>query len=150
MASLEERILQRLNEAKDAIVSNIKPKGISASERTQNAIKVNQEGSTFKLYKESGNVASMESLEIGEGAGARPQGFKEIILQWMKDKGISSGNESKDRSMAFLISRKIEKEGTNRHKQNDNTVYSPIVEQLTKDIKEIVTDSIITTLTTRK
>ena len=149
MPTLEEQILSRLNDAKDAIVSNIQSKGITASGRTQKAIKVKQEGSSFLLYKESGNNAPMQTLEIGREGGAVPKGFQEIILQWMKDKGISSGNEPKDRSMAFLISRKIEREGTQRFKTPDNTVYSPIVNQVAKDIKNIIVDSVVKTIKTR-
>lgn len=149
MTTLEQQILERLEKAHADIVSNIQSKGITASGRTEKAIKVKQDGFSIKLYKEAGNVAKMDSLEIGEGAGVRHQGFKEIILQWMKDKGIASGNEPKDRSMAFLISRKIEKEGTERSKTPDNTVYSPIVNQAAKDIKNIIVDSIVTTIKTR-
>ena len=37
MPTLEEQILSRLNDAKDAIVSNIQSKGITASGRTHKA-----------------------------------------------------------------------------------------------------------------
>lgn len=150
MPTLEEQILSRLNEAKDAIVSNIQSKGITASGRTQKAIKVKQEGNSFLLYKEAGNNAPMQTLEIGREAGQVPRGFQEIILQWMKDKGKATGDDKKDRSIAGAIAYgKIKNEGTNRHSKPDNTVYSPIIEQTVKDIKQIAVKSVVNTIKTR-
>ena len=150
MASIEEQILARLEKARADIVANIESKGIKASGRTQKALKVKQEGNSIKLIKEAGNNAPMQTLEIGREAGKVPKGFTEIILQWMKDKGIASGDDKKDRTMAGAIAYgKIKKEGTNRHQSPDNTVYSPIVNQTIIDIKKIVVDSVVTTIKTR-
>ena len=164
MPTLEEQILSRLNDAKDAIVSNIQSKGITASGRTQKAIKVKQEGSSFLLYKESGNNAPMQTLEIGREGGAVPKGFVAIIRQWMNDKGLQgtpipyktdrphkyTEQERGNLSMAGAIAYgKIKNEGTNRHNKPDNTVYSPIIEQTVKDIKQIAVKSVVDTIKTR-
>jgi hypothetical protein len=149
--TLEQQILDRLEKAKADIVSNIQAKGITASGRTEKAIKVKQDGFSIKLYKEAGNNAPMQTTEIGREAGRVPRGFTEIILQWMKDKGRATGDDKKDKSKAGAIAYgKIKKEGTDRSKTPDNTVYSPIVERAAKDIKSIIVDSIVKSINTRK
>lgn len=164
MPTLEEQILSRLNEAKDAIVSNFRAKNITASARTENALDVRQVGGILDLYKKAGDNAPMQTSEIGREAGAVPRGFVAIIRQWMKDKGLQgtpvpyktdrphkyTEQERGDMSLAGAIAATIKNEGTKRHKQPDNTVYSPIIDQTIKDIKNIAIKSVVDTIKTRQ
>lgn len=58
----------------------------------------------------------VNTLETGRKPGAVPKGFMYIILKWMSDKGIFQNEKiSKQKSIAFLIARKIQEHGTALH-----------------------------------
>ena len=78
-------------------------------------------------------------METGRKAGKVPTGFQSIIRQWMADKGIKADpipyktnrqhkyteQERGDRSLAFLIARKIRREGTRLFREGGrNDIYS--------------------------
>lgn len=68
-----------------------------------------------------------EQLESGRSAGKQPP--SEAIEQWIKDKGIASRIEGKISvsSLAFLIARKIGKEGWKRKDHDGVNLISQVV-----------------------
>ena len=71
-------------------------------------------------------------LETGRKPGKVPKGFYLIILQWVKDKGIQVENP---KSFAYLVARKIAREGTELHRQGGRAdIYSPEIEKTTQEI----------------
>lgn len=165
MLDINAKILQILEEAKNEIVSNIESKGIKASGRTQKSIKVVQRDGHISLIKEEGENAPIETLEIGRPAGKIPYKFNEIILLWMKDKGISgylvpyktdrphkySAQERSDRLAAGAIAyKKIRELGTERHLNPRIDVYTPPVEKAVERIKATISEVVINSIKDKK
>lgn len=99
--------------------------GRVASGKTAQSLESESTDTTGILY---GNI-SVNVLETGRKGGRGPYGFREIILQWMDDKGIfKDESESKRKSIAYLISEKIKKEGTNLYRSGGNSgVLSSVI-----------------------
>lgn len=71
-------------------------------------------------------------LETGRKPGKVPKGFYQTIQQWVKDKGIQVENP---KSFAYLVARKIAREGTELHRQGGRAdIYSPEIEKTTQEI----------------
>lgn len=159
---LRNEIIHILTETRDSIVNNIESEGIKASGRTQQSLKVEDRGEKIVLF-EDGSGAPFQTLQFGREGGKIPAGFAAIILQWMKDKGITaeeipykSARGGKytpiERGMmrrAYLISRKIAREGTLRHKQPNMNVYTQPIDEAIKKINNILTDSVISNIRRR-
>lgn len=97
----------------NTISQEIKQEAISqdrvASHKTEKSMYVEADANTGILY---GDIAA-NIWETGRKPGKAPGGFQSIILQWMRDKGIFQAEKAaKQRSIAFLITRKISNEGT--------------------------------------
>jgi len=85
----------------------------------QNHIAANQKASgktaksmTVDIAEDYGELSgrmAFGTLETGRKAGKVPANFKDIILRWAQDKGI---NVERPKTFAFLVARKIAKEGT--------------------------------------
>jgi hypothetical protein len=67
-----------------------------------------------------------------------PFGFTAILVQWSRDKGIGFSTESKRRSFAYLLGRKIAREGTERHRQPINDIYTPAVTAAVAEIRKTI------------
>lgn len=135
MLDVKEEILKFLNTLGFEIKANQLKQGRTASGKTAQSIYAEADDNTGILY---GNISAL-ALETGRKGGEVPFGFKSIILKWMDHKGIFQGEtDSKRNSIAFLISRKIQKEGTLLHRQGGN---SGVITQVITDkrIKEFET-----------
>lgn len=95
--------------------SNLAQKGINASKRTTRGIRVQEYGRGWRIAWTDG--APAETTEIGREGGAVPKGFRFILEQWTRDKGLTFESESKRRSFSYLLAQRIAREGTLRHKQ---------------------------------
>ena len=161
--NLEELVYSKLETARQKIVAKIESEGEKASGRTQNSIRVEKRGGSILLIKGEGQNAPMSTLEIGRKAGAVPKGFHEIILRWMKDKGIHaevkpyktnrahkySEQEASDRQMAGGIAHNIAEYGTERSK-NPKDIYSTIVQETINDLKKEIGATIIQSIKLNK
>lgn len=122
-------ILQELELLRTRIIANMRTAGAVASGRTIESLKVVPTETGSALV--SDERMPFGTIETGRRGGRIPAGFTAIILDWMRSKGIQaqvSGNrsqESADRSLAYLISRKIAREGTSLLRRGGrNTIYS--------------------------
>lgn len=110
-------------------------KGMRASGKFADSLEVVVNGLNAKLMGE--NYA--EQLEFGRKAGKFPP--VSLIEQWIKDKGIASriSNDISISSLAFLIARKIAREGWNRQEHGGVQLISEIVteERMQKIIDEV-------------
>lgn len=71
-------------------------------------------------------------LETGRGPGKVPKGFYKIIRQWVEDKGIQV---KKPDSFAYLVARKIAKEGTELYRNRKHEeIYSRDLENTVDNI----------------
>jgi hypothetical protein len=127
-----------LERAKEQIISNIESKGIKASGRTQNSLRVEQTDTGIRLVGGGAGAAPIHTLEVGRPGGKVPKGFYEIIKQWSRDKGFQFESETRRNSFAYLTAKKIQKEGTERHRNNRNDIYSEVVREAREDINRLL------------
>ena len=156
MVDIRKHIIKTLEDAKKKIISNIEKEGISASGRTQNALSVVERGDSLMLIKNAGDNAPMETLEIGRKAGKVPKGFNEIILEWIRAKGLSikqipyktdrphkySEQERSERAAAGAIAHTIIKKGTKRNKNKKKNIYSPVIIKTVAEINSVILNAI--------
>lgn len=100
-------VREELEALAEKIRENHRKAGQVASGRTLRSIRVVMSENGGTLY----GRAFFGTLETGRKGGRVPRNFKDIILQWMKDKGIHA-DDGNDKGMAWLIAQKIRKEGT--------------------------------------
>lgn len=127
-----ELVASELEALKQRIIENHRSAGQVASGRTIASLKVEITGDGGVLWGRS----AFGTLETGRKPGKVPAGFWKIIRQWMDDKGIQV---EKPDSFAYLVARKIAREGTQLFRNGGRSdIYSPEV----KDTVERVSDGI--------
>lgn len=127
-----ELVASELEALKQRIIENHRSAGQVASGRTIASLKVEITEDGGVLWGRS----PFGTLETGRKGGKVPAGFWKIIRQWMDDKGIQV---EKPDSFAYLVARKIAKEGTLLFRNGGRSdIYSPEV----KDTVERVSDGI--------
>lgn len=130
------KIITILDRCKKEIQAAMAAGGVNASGRTSASLKVEPYAGGVRLVSSGEKIAPFETLETGRKAGKVPFGFTAILVQWSKDKGIGFSTESRRRSFAYLLGRKIKKEGTKRYKTPRNDIYSPAVKEAVAAIKK--------------
>lgn len=131
-----------LERAKMVIQANMAEKGINASGRTSQSLRVETYADGVRLVIGGKDTAPLATLEVGRDGGKVPRGFTDIIDQWSRDKGLTFGSERERRTFAYLTARKIAREGTERHKDNID-VYSTIVETAARELVTTMTPVIV-------
>lgn len=127
-----ELVASELEALKQRIIENHRNAGQVASGMTIASLKVEITEDGGVLWGRS----AFGTLETGRKGGKVPAGFWKIIRQWMDDKGIQV---EKPDSFAYLVARKIAREGTQLFRNGGRSdIYSPEV----KDTVERVSDGI--------
>lgn len=123
-------LLSALSSAKEQIQRNLADTGTNASGKTSQSLAVAVTDTSGEL---SGRFA-FGTVETGRKGGKVPSGFRDIIYQWMQDKGVHAeaqgrrSQESADRSMAYLIARKIAREGSKLYREGGRKdIYSNVL-----------------------
>ena len=132
------KIITILERCKKEIQAAMAAGGVNASGRTSASLKVEPYAGGVRLVSGGEKIAPFETLETGRKAGKVPFGFTAILVQWSRDKGIGFSTESKRRSFAYLLGRKIAREGTVRHRQPRNDIYTPAVTAAVAEIRETI------------
>lgn len=127
-------LITELNDLKKRITQNHLAAGQKASGRTIKSLAV-ETGDDFGQLTGRKFFAT---LETGRKSGRVPANFQAIILKWMQDKGI---HVPKPKSFAFLVARKIAREGTLLHRMGGRSdIYSNeisiTIQRLTKRLGE--------------
>ena len=131
-----QNIAQILLQAREQIRANMRDKGINASGRTSASLQVVQRGDKLQLIKAQGENAPFGTLQYGRAGGRVPRGFYEILKQWSRDKGLSFANEQERGTFAYFLSRKIAREGTQRHRSPRNDIYDEPLEKAVDGIRQ--------------
>ena len=120
------------------LIKQYDDQGMRASGNWANTLEVNVSGLSARLYGEQYS----EQLEYGRRSGKQPP--SQVIEQWIRDKGIASRLTGKMTvsSLAFLIARKIGREGWNRKEHGGVELISKVVtpERIQKIIDRISTE----------
>ncbi len=125
MLEMKDLIAKFFNEISKDIKAEALAQGRTASGRTAQSLEIEADNRTGIL---SGFTSAL-TWETGRKSGKTPGGFQKIIEQWMSDKGLfQAETDSKKRSIAFLIARKIRESGTLLHRQGGQSgVLSNII-----------------------
>ena len=132
-----------LNDARDSIRANLLSTGTNASGRTSESLEVVVEGDVGILYGRQ----AFGTVETGRKGGKIPAGFRDIIYQWMQDKGVHAevtvnrSQRSADMSMAYHIAKKIAREGSKLYRDGGrNDIYSNVLPLTIERVRKEVTD----------
>jgi len=118
----------------------------NASGKLADSIRYEVDESGLRIY----GASYIYYLEYGRGPTKNdgPGTLRQRIRGWIDDKGINPDGISKD-SLAFVITRKIHREGTEIYKQGGSTLLRDIFnEQMITDLKSEIAlsfqDAIVT------
>lgn len=142
---------EELERLKATIAANISNEGAYASGRTTRSLEVTTDEYEATLWGRS----PFGTLETGRKPGRVPGNFQSIILQWMRDKGVSgtpipykrqpsekwqpkyTPQQRGDMTLAWFISEKIRKQGTRLYRQGGrDTIYSQAIKDTLQRIEE--------------
>lgn len=135
MKEVQNIVFEELEDLRKRIISNIDSTGRKASGRTSGSMHTDISENRGILF---GRMA-FGTLETGRKSGKVPAGFYQIIKQWVIDKGISFDSQSERNSFAYLVSRKIAREGTQLYRTGaEADVYTTEVPETIERIKDRV------------
>lgn len=119
---------EELEALRKRIIANHEAAGQVASGMTKGSLKVEMSEDGGVLWGRQ----AFAVLETGRGPGKVPKGFYKIIRQWVEDKGIQV---KKPDSFAYLVARKIAKEGTELYRNRKHEeIYSRDLENTVDNI----------------
>ena len=135
MKEVQNIIIEELEDLRKRIISNIDSTGRRASGRTSGSMHTDVSENRGILF----GRMTFGTLETGRKSGKVPAGFYQIIKQWVIDKGISFDSQSERNSFAYLVSRKIAREGTQLYRTGGEAdVYTTEVPETIERIKDRV------------
>ena len=143
---IKKQVAERLSQAVAEIQASMAEGNINASGRTSASFRVVETEEGLQLVGGGKDTAPIATLEVGRRPGNVPAGFTAILEQWSRDKGLQFETESKRSSFAYLLGRKIEREGTQRYREPQN-VYSSITRQAADDIGEMIKGMLASVIT---
>lgn len=144
---IRNSILTILERCRSVIATNMDTQNVNASGRTVGSLAVVSDDKGLRLGLFGNSHAPLGTLEVGRAGGRVPAGFYQIIKQWTRDKGISFATESERGTFAYFVSRKIAREGTQRHRLPVD-VYSTPTKAARNDIESVLRNMIQAFITT--
>lgn len=145
--SYADDIIPILEDAKTAIQQNMAAEGIDATGSTSRSFRVERYDGGVRLVMggTAEKTAPLATLEVGRPGGPVPKGFTQILYEWSIAKGIPFDKDSRRRSFAYLLGRRIQREGTLRHMQPVD-VYTTIILDVADRVKADAVKSITTAI----
>ena len=126
-------VSEELESLRQRIIENHLRAGQKASGRTIASLHVETDNDGGILFGRK----AFGTLETGRRGGKVPKGFYHIIYQWMQDKGIQV---EKPKSFAYLVARKIAREGTKLYRQGGrDDIYSSEIPKTEESILSRIT-----------
>ena len=128
---LTEHIVAILTECKEEIQSRMRTENLNATGKTSQGLMVEVYDGGVRLIATEG--APIKTLEVGREAGWVPIA---PLIEWA---GAKFGlGEKEAKRMAYAVQHKISIEGTERHKNPRNDIYSPAVEKAIEKINDTI------------
>ena len=116
MIDIRQNISAILERCKSDIELNMETQDVNASGRTMGSLAVVSDNDGLRLGLFGNAHAPLGTLEVGRAGGKVPAGFYQIIKKWTRDKGLQFASETERGTFAYFVSRKIAREGTQRHR----------------------------------
>jgi hypothetical protein len=124
---------------KTEIRQNLSQENINASGNASNSLRSETTKTKYTLY----GSEYFKYIDKGRGEGGIPRNFIGILLQWIRNKGLSVG-EKEDKRFAGAIAHKIKTEGSS--KRRGSRPQTNVVEDAIDSSLPVLTGDIITTL----
>lgn len=140
---ISDKIVEILETCKGKIQANMASHNINASGRTSKSLTVERYAGGVRLISKGEKVAPFETVQYGRKGGKVPRGFYYILKEWSREKGLTFDRESERSTFAYFLSRKIAREGTERHRTPDEQVYTPPVTEAVKAIKATIGANVV-------
>lgn len=140
---ITDQIAQILETCKGQIQANMASHNINASGRTSKSLTVERYAGGVRLISKGEKVAPFETVQFGRPGGRVPRGFYYILKEWSREKGLTFSKESERSTFAYFLSRKIAREGTDRHTTPDEQVYTPPVTEAVKAIRATIGANVV-------
>jgi hypothetical protein len=123
MSSTSQLLAVEFEALKNELIARYDELGMRASGQWANSLTVEASENSAGIIQESYG----EQLEFGRKPGKQPP--SEAIEKWIKDRGIAPRLEKKISisSLAFIIARKIGREGWNRQEYGGTQLISSII-----------------------
>ena len=154
---ISELVGDELETLKQRIIANIQAAGAVATGKTIQSLYVQRrtDGGALVFH----GKMPFGVLETGRKGGKVPKGFASIIYDWMQAKGVHglpmpyltaqqhkyTPQERGDRTLAYFISRKIAREGSQLFRQGGrDTIYSNEIPQTVSTIKKTLLQLMVT------
>lgn len=136
-----------LEKAKADVQARLESEGINATGNTSRSFRVDRYDGGVRLVMGGTDekTAPLATLEVGRPGGPVPKGFTQILYEWSIAKGIPFDKDSRRRSFAFLLGRRIQREGTLRNMQPVD-VYTTIILDVADRVKADAVKSITTAI----
>ena len=137
MATSEQILNNEFELLKNDLISRHDSKGMRASGDTADSLEVVSSLDSVKLIGSS-VWGALEDGRSPSTVGSKPGKLIDQIKQWIKDKGIVSDikNDNNNSTLAYLITRKIHKQGWNRQGYGGVNVVSEVI--TTQRIQSII------------
>lgn len=138
-----------LSDARERIRQNLASTGTNASGRTSASLEILVDDTSGTLLGRQ----AFGTVEKGRKAGRVPYGFKDIIYQWMQDKGVHAERKGRlsqrdvDMTMAYHIAKKIEREGSKLYRTGGRTdIYSNVLPLTIERVRNEVSEMYLITI----
>jgi len=150
LATKQQILDIEFNKLRADLIKAYDAKGMRASGKSADSLDVIATNDSVKLMGDG----VWEQLEKGRGksgSGSKPGKLIDDIKQWIKDKGIVSNikNDNDNSTLAFLITRKIHKQGWDRRGHGGVNVVSEVVTdaRMQKIINAVGAEMVLTLVT---
>ena len=138
--ALTGTVYNRVVQLRDEIKQSIESHGLRASGRTQDSLRVYVDGDWVVLE----GRAFFSSLQYGSsnwtgktGVKCTVEEFREIIRQWVTDKGLNFGQAKEHEKTIDAITHSIIRNGTKLYRTNGRLdVYDTLINEALLDIGE--------------
>ena len=144
--SIKKPVAERLSQAVAEIQASMASGNLNGSGRTAASLRGAETEDGLQLVGGGKDTAPIATLEVGRRPGNVPAGFTAILEQWSRDKGLQFETESKRKSFAYLLGRKIARDGTQRYKEPQD-VYSSVTRQAADDIGDMIKGTLASVIT---
>lgn len=149
---MQKDVVRILEQLKERIVANMRAADAVATGKTIRSLHVVEENDGAALVSDSEMPFGV--LETGRRSGKVPAGFQRIIYEWMMAKGVHgepipyktnrehryTPQERGDRSLAFLIARKIRRDGTSLFRRGGRTdIYTQEIPKAVEEAERTIT-----------
>lgn len=139
MGKLEEEVVKIFDVARDEIRANMATpyatkngtRWINATGKSSRAFQIDVEDGHIKLVYRGADVAPLESIQYGQ----KNTPTVEQIERWRQAK-IESG--ALIPQSAEAISRKIARDGTERHNEPQEWIITPVVDETVEELKKVL------------